>query len=80
MRHDPQRQAEQARARNAGTLRLSRLTNGYLVTRADTGVGRAAMTREELHQLVDEFFDDVERHEVRPSTTNVGLLMAGAAR
>lgn len=60
---DPHKQSEVQRRRNATTIRIARIRNGYLVTEGDTGEANAALSREDMHRQVDEFFDRIEREE-----------------
>lgn len=53
-------QAEVQRRRNAQTIRVGRISNGYLVTEGDTAEQVAAPDRAKVHQLIDQFFDRIE--------------------
>ncbi len=61
---DTKARREQSRIqqqRNAQTLRVGRISNGYLVTEGDTAEQTACINREEMHAKVDDFFDRLER-------------------
>ena len=65
---NPQQNSRIQRERNAVTIRISRLENGYLVTQMRNGqtwtyqddYGHRGSSRGEVHRHIDEFFDEVE--------------------
>lgn len=78
---DPSTQSVNQRRRNQSTIRVTRVTNGYMVTLGDTGETLVATSREQVHDYVDEFFDDLElesgsavtdRPDRLPSTAEAG--------
>ena len=59
----PEDQRAQQRRRNALSVRIAVIRNGYLLTYGDTGEAEAAAgddSRAEMHRLLDAFLDRIE--------------------